>query len=282
MAAPASHELSSGAVEPDKDDAEKTETNWTWTLYLPLILILLVVVSAGLVMYLNWKSFVDLLFKAVEANEHKAMQALLINSVLVIMIVCCLPGPGFCIILDGFFFGFVRGFALAFLAELIGYIICVCLARTCFKARVRIWMIESPLLREILTICEEDSTGKFLVLFRFLSLPVWVKNYSIGMLDISWLETILVFLPAEIFYCSIFVYIGSKGYEIADAIHKGDTEKAMHSFSGAEVGILCVSILGMLLLILLGWREYHSRREALGAGERSNESLPLTATGKLA
>jgi hypothetical protein len=30
---------------------------------------------------------------------------------------------------------------------------------------------------------QEDSTGKIVVLFRFISLPVWVKNYAIGMLE---------------------------------------------------------------------------------------------------
>jgi len=278
MAAPAAEKAAPKAGAAVAED-EDTSQSRTCSPYLPVGIILCVIACAGLLMYVGWAHFVDLLFEAVEAAEHKWIQALVINSVLVIMIVCCLPGPAFCIILDGFFFGFVKGFLLGFVAEFIGYMICVSLARTCFKARMRQWMLESPLLSEMLMVCEEDSTGKFLVLFRFISLPVWAKNYAIGMLDLEWVKTILIFLPAETFYCGIFSYIGSKSYIIADAIRKGDTQKAMNSFSGVEVMIVCVSILGMVLMVLLGWREYCIRREAIAEGAKS-ESVPLAGVKK--
>merc|ERR1712129_227827 len=175
----------------------------------------------------------------------------------------------------------VKGFALGFIAELIGYLICLCLARTCFKTRIRQVMMESALLQEVLSVCEDDPTGKFLVLFRFISLPVWVKNYSIGMLDIDWPKAILIFIPAEIFYAGIFSYIGSKSRLVADALRKGDTNKAIHAFSGVEVGIVCVSILCVLMVILFGWCEYIKRRESLTKGN-SSESSPLTRTSKSA
>lgn len=283
MAAPASKEAlpkPGVAVASDDDGTEKAESSWTYRLYLPLALFFCFVACIGVLAYFGWSVFVDLLFDAVEASEHKALQALVINSCLVVMIVCCLPGPAFCVILDGFFFGFWKGFALGFIAELIGYVICLCLARTCFKARIRQWILESETLYEMLTMCEEDSTGKFLMAFRFISMPVWAKNYSIGMLDIDWLKAILVFIPAEAFYAGIFAYIGSKGFVIADAIRKGDTQKALDSFSGVEVLIVVVSILCMVLIGIFGWREYSIRRKSLDEGTKS-ESAPLVATTKL-
>lgn len=254
---------------------EKLEWSWTYQVVLPVALFLLFVVCAGFLIYANWTELVDLLFESIEAAEYKVAQALVINTLLVIMIVCCLPGPGLMVMLDGFFFGFVRGFVLGFIAELIGYLICILLARTCFKAKIRRWITETPWLHEIFMVCEEDTTGKFLVLFRFVSLPVWAKNYTIGMLDISWQEAVLVFIPAETFYCGIFVYIGSRSYLVADAIRKGNTQKAMDSFSGIEFGIVFVSVLVVLLMIVFGWSEYSSRRAAIVEGRRG-EASPLT------
>lgn len=277
----------------DGDKAETPRKDWIWTIYVPVVALLLVIFCAGLLMYHGWTQFVDLLFETVEASEHRVMQAFVINSVLVIMTVCCLPGPSFCVILDGFFFGFVKGFALGFVAELIGYLLCILLARTCFRTTLREWLKEDaearewcgcdcrPTLRETVLVCEKDKTGKFLVLFRFISLPVWAKNYAIGMLDfqmepvyLEWLKAVLIFIPAETFYAGIFAYIGSKGYIIADAIRKGDTQKALDSFSGFEVAIVAVSMLCMTFLIIFGWQEYSRRRGDLAEGSRS-ESIPL-------
>lgn len=124
----------------------------------------------------------------------------------------------------------------------------------------------------MILICEEDPSGKFLVLFRFLTLPVWANNYSIGMLDIDWLKAFLVFVPAQSYYTAIYAYVGSKGYIAADAIRKGDTLKVLESFSGAEVMMLCVSVSVAILILVLGWREYARRREKLTEGACSESS----------
>jgi len=261
-----------GAVADEKD-AEKSQT-WMYTNYATVAIAFCMIAGAALCMYLGWTSFVSFLFNTVESSEHKTTQAIVINSVLVVMIVCCLPGPALMVMMDGFFFGFFKGFALGFLGESIGYLISIALARTCFKSRMRVWLHESDMLREVLTVCEEDTTGKFLVLFRFISLPVWAKNYTIGMLEISWLKSYLIFIPGECFYAAIFSYIGSKGHVIADAIRKGNSQKALDSFSGLELAIVGVSILGGGMMILLGWREYTARRDAIAEGAKA-ESTPL-------
>lgn len=243
---------------------------------LPILLLLCLFACAALLLVWGWSHFVESLFEAIEDSESKAEQALVINSVLVLMIVCCLPGPAFCVILDGFFFGFWKGFALGFVFETIGYLLCILLARTCLQAYLREMILENVRLKEMILVCEEDASGKFLVLFRFLTLPVWAKNYSIGMLDIDWLKAFLVFVPAETYYAGIFAYIGSKGYLIADAIRKGDTDKALDSFSGAEVLMVCVSVFVAILIVILGWHEYTIRRERISTGDHS-ESAPLKA-----
>jgi len=251
------------------DDERNTKT---YKDFLPVVALLCVFACAAILLVWGWALFVNTLFETIEDSESKVAQALVINSVLVVMIVCCLPGPAFCVILDGFFFGFWKGFALGFVFETIGYFLCICLARTCLQRHMREVIMDSSLLKEMIIVCEEDSSGKFLVLFRFLTLPVWAKNYSIGMLDIDWLKAFLVFVPAETFYAGIFAYIGSKGYKIADAIRKGDTDKALDSFSGAEVMMVAVSISVAVLMVVLGWREYAIRRGNISEGSQCESS----------
>mmetsp|Transcript_33019 Transcript_33019/g.51258 ORF Transcript_33019/g.51258 Transcript_33019/m.51258 type:complete len:283 (+) Transcript_33019:115-963(+) len=259
------------SAENDLPDYANSATRSYATLA-PLIVLICVLACASVFLVWAWGDFVSVLFEAIESSENKVAQAMVINSALVVMIVCCLPGSVFCLILDGFFFGFWKGFALAFVFETIGYLLCICFARTCLQARLREMIMENAVCKEMILICEEDSSGKFLMLFRFLTLPVWANNYCIGMLDIDWLKAFLIFVPAQSYYAAIYAYIGSKSYIAADALRKGDTLKVLDSFSGAEVIMVCVSVSVAVLLLVLGWKEYGRRRDKLTEGAHSESS----------
>lgn len=227
-----------------------------------------VMMCVGIALYYNWESFFKYLFKTLEANkEHQVIQAVVLNGLIVIVIVCALPGPGILLILDGFFFGFWKGFLLGFAAEFTAYLISICLARTLLKASIREWLTSHSTLRELVLICEEDPSGKFLVLMRFVSVPAWAKNYTIGMMDLEWLKTVLVFIPGATFWIAKFAYIGYKSRQMAEAISKGDQGKVMAKFSGMELVFVGMSLTAMLLLTAMAWYEYNKRRAAIDSGE---------------
>lgn len=229
----------------------------------------------GIALYYNWESFFKYLFDTIEANEeHQVLQAVVINTLLVILIVCCMPGPGFLMILNGFFFGFWKGFALGFVGEFIAYLISVVLARTWLRVSIREWLTTHSTLRELVLICEQDPSGKFLVLVRFLMVPVWAKNYSIGLMELEWLKIALVCIPGMSFWVAKFSYIGYKSRQMAEAMSKGDQGKIMDNFSGLELVMVSVSVTVMILLTAMGWYEYNARHSVIDAGE----GKPLTGS----
>lgn len=236
----------------------------------PISFFAIVLVAVGILTYIGWDTAVIKIFEAAESSDDIWFKAAIINLVDFCLIVLCLPGPGLFLLLNGFFFGFWRGLAFGFTAELAAYLTSIWLARTCLKTRVRSWITSNERLHEVVQVCEQDEMGRFLLLMRFLSLPVWVKNYSVGVLDISIPKCILVFIPGDIYVCAIFVYLGSQGHVIADTIRKGERYRS----SGAEVAVGITSVIVFVVICVLGWQEYKQRRNALSATSHG-EAAPL-------
>lgn len=231
------------------------------TLYAPIAFLCLVALAVTAVYFYGFQQAATDVFDAVESRkEEKVTQALIINGLLLLWVVFCLPGGLLFIILDGFFFGLLRGFALAFTAELLGALISLAIARSCLKARVRALLLRSATSREVVAICEEDDTPKFPVLIRLLFIPVWVKNYGLAILDITVCVFVLAFVPAELLYGGLFTYFGSKAYSVAGRLRKGDVGSVYGIFSGVEVAIVGLSVCLVVAIACLGWREFRRRQ----------------------
>lgn len=259
----------------ERNESAKEEPNPAYYIGSFVAVGLCFLICIGIALYYNWEAFFKYLFNWMEEHkEHQVQQALAINTLLVILIVGCLPGPGFLMILNGFFFGFWKGFALGFTGEFIAYIISVILARTWLRVSIREWLTTHSTLRELVLICEQDPSGKFLVLVRFLMIPVWAKNYSIGLMELEWLKISLVCIPGMAFWVAKFSYIGYKSRQMAEAMSRGDQATIMEHFSGLELVMVGVSVTVMILLTAMGWYEYNARHSVLDAGE----GKPLTGS----
>lgn len=259
----------------DSNEPAKQESSPASRIGYFFVFSLCLLVCLGIILYHNWEACFKYLFNTIEANkEHQVLQAAVINTLLVILIVCCMPGPGFLMILNGFFFGFWKGFALGFVGEYIAYLISVVLAQTWLRVSIREWLTTHDTLRELVLISEQDPSGKFLVLVRFLMLPVWAKNYSIGLMELKWSKIALVCIPGMAFWVAKFSYIGYKSRQMAEAMRRGDQKKIMDHFSGLELVFVGTSVTVMILLTAMGWYEYNARHSVADAGE----GKPLTGS----
>jgi len=254
--------------QADSDESAKQESSSASRIGYIFAFSLSLLACLCIALYYNWESCFKYLFNTIEANkEYQVLQAVVINTLLVILIVGCMPGPGFLMILNGFFFGFWKGFAVSFVAEYIAYWISVMLARTWLRVSIREWLTTHSTLRELVLICEQDPSGKFLVLVRFLMIPVWSKNYSNGLMELGWAKIALVCIPGMAFWVAKFTYIGYKSRQMAEAMRKGDQKTIMEHFSGLEMVMVGTSITVMILLTVMGWYEYNARHAAMDAGE---------------
>eukprot|EP00747_Dinoflagellata_sp_TGD_P181819 gnl/TRDRNA2_/TRDRNA2_35794_c0_seq1.p1 gnl/TRDRNA2_/TRDRNA2_35794_c0~~gnl/TRDRNA2_/TRDRNA2_35794_c0_seq1.p1 ORF type:complete len:290 (+),score=57.80 gnl/TRDRNA2_/TRDRNA2_35794_c0_seq1:90-959(+) len=220
-----------------------------------------ILVIAMVFAWIGWVNIFIFIFDSVESKEDKILQAVIINGILIVVVVCGLPAPGgFFMILNGFFFGFVKGWIINYSALTIAVLTTLAIA-TCMKERIRRYVMSTQVLREAFLICEEDPSGKFLVLFRFVYIPGFVKNYSVSMLDIHLVKFILTCAPSDIFYGGIYAYFGSKAYKVAHKLRKGDTASVIALFSGYDIAVVIFGIVVVTLLGGLGWWEVEQRKK---------------------
>lgn len=252
------------------------------TIYAPICFILTIILTlVWLTFFVGWAAVAEFVFDSVEDSEKKHEQALIINSALIFVVVTALPSPMLLMILNGFFFGLWVGFCLSFVSEMIGATLSLILARNCLRTRIRGYLTRNRKTWEVVLMCEEDPSGKFLVLLRMLSIPAWVKNYGIAILDIPAYRFLLVAVPAECFYSGLFAYIGSKAYVISDRLRKGDTGAVWKVFNGAELIVVGVTAAVGVAILVMGYLEYQKRKARLegktdeGEGRRGSEKTPL-------
>lgn len=231
-------------------------------LYLPFAFICLVLGTLIAITYHGWTEAAIYVVTLVEEDQNSPVaQAVILVSLIAVMLVCCLPGPAFLMILVGFIFGLWVGLWVNFLAEASGFLMSLLLGRTCLQGRLRRWITQNSMMKEAVEVCEQGQTGYFLVLFRFLPLPIWAKNYAMAELDVSIARCCLAFIPAALYMSTVFAYIGSRSYDAANELRAG---KKPSVGSYKELCLISVSILATILILLLGKREFQRRREALG------------------
>jgi len=207
---------------------------------------------------LGWEEVASFLFDRVEGNDHKVEQVLMLNSVLILLVVTCLPGPALMLMFNGFFFGFWCGLAVGFPAEITACLLARLLSQAC-RRDMRAWMMSIDRTREFIQVCEEDSSLIFLVLFRFIGLPIGLKNYGLATLDITFLRFFLICLPSELFYTSLFTHVGSTGYSIGNLVRQRRAGEVLSGSVGMQLGLLGLSVATLVLLCTLAWCQYRKR-----------------------
>lgn len=262
-------------TSPPKEEGEDEQpkrTNWRFIALVVGCIVLLLVLLVTTTVY--GQHLLHEFVSTVRESDSMVVKALIINVVLYVFVICCLPGPIVCIILNGFVFGFWLGFLLGVVTETLASMTAIALGRVCLKGRIREWTARYDSFEELVMMLEEDATGGFLVLIRFLVIPIWIKNYGLSVLDASLLKCLLVILPGELWNVGVITYVGSKMYEIGEVLVKG--QKGVQAFSGPELVMVCVSGCVFACLIVLGYREYWRRRRLLSVAGARGEAAPLS------
>lgn len=237
------------------------EREYAFLLYAPILFICLVLCIVLAVWYHGWTETASFLLDVVENEKDKTVQAVMLISIYVVLTVCCLPGGAIVLIVAGFLLKFQVAFCVNLLSELLGLLLSLLVGRTCLAGQLRRWVMQSRYMREAIEVCEQDASGRFLVLFRFLTIPGWVKNYTLAEMEISIIMCVLTSVPAVCFFAAMFAYIGTKSHDVAKDLHEGETPK--NAFSAEELLCMAVGLGACALMVYLGKQAYNKRHDAL-------------------
>lgn len=228
-----------------------------------LILYIAVIVSILLfVFYTGWDRIASYIFDVADesSQQSKLIVGFMLYCLLVFVGTFWLPSPGFCMLLLGFFCGFWTGTAFGVAGELTALVLSVTLVRVfdCMRDAVE----HMPKLRQVSAVLAEEDT-KFLILFRFIMMPLCVKNYALGVVDRPPWRLALLSAPGACYWAGIIVYLGTKAHVAMKHLRRGESDFVWDLFSGWEILVIGVSILAAIGIAAVAWWEYRKREAGL-------------------
>merc|ERR1740120_79679 len=125
---------------------------------------------------------------------------------------------------SGLIFGLIWGSIHNFVAILSAALISLILGKILFKGPVRRMIIDgnySQVRRIVLVLEDESNSLQFLILFRFLWIPMGVRNYAPAALDVEWWKLAIACVPHCIWISFIFASLGSTFKDAADLLRDG-------------------------------------------------------------
>lgn len=171
----------------------------------------------------------------------------------------------------GLIFGLTWGMLLNFVSIMTAAIISILLGRTFLRdwLRTKLEEGEYPSTKRIFRVLEnEENTLKFQVLFRFLFIPMFIRNYMPSTLEVPLWKLIVGSIPHSIWISFLFASLGATFKDIAMLIRDGE-EVSSKDMKWQQ---LATMILSFIVALLLGW---YAHRKYMEQVAKEEETRPL-------
>jgi len=176
----------------------------------------------------------------------------------------------------GLVFGMQWGAALNFVSITSAAVVSICLGRWVLQEPIR-HMLERgdyPRVRRMMLVLEDrDSSLKFQVLFRFLFIPMFLRNYGPAALRVPFWKLCAGTLPHSAWISFLFASLGATFKDAAELIKNGH-EVSFEDMRWQQGVLLLVSI---AVMIALSWYAMRKYNEALDSDEARGLQEPRPA-----
>lgn len=176
----------------------------------------------------------------------------------------------------GYIFGFYWGTVLNFFAIFLAAFVAIVLGRFVLQEPVREWIEQSnsPRLRRMARVLEDtDQALKFQVLFRFLFIPMFIRNYLPSTLNVPLWTLTLASLPHTLWISLVFASIGESFTDLGQVLKEGD-EFSLSLVKWQSVATILLSIVVALLLSFYAHHQYNAMLEKEEAESIVSQSQP--------
>lgn len=187
------------------------------------------------------------------------VDAVWLGLAIVVCLVLLLPLWPPLMIVSAMVFGFWGGYLVNFCSMVVGSMISFVLGRTLCMRSFRNLLEERDyrsMRRMVRVIEDEENSVKFMLLFRFLMLPIWVRSYVPSLTNISvWIFLFAVVVHA-LWICAIFAMTGAATKDAAEVYTHGGS---MWDADPSQILVFCVATVSFLLISWLAYREYSNK-----------------------
>lgn len=188
----------------------------------------------------------------------------------------------------GMIFGFWWGAASNFVAIFCAAVISICLGRFVLREPVRD-CIKKGDFREIqlmmMIMEDEEESLKFQILFRFLFIPMFIRNYGPSTLNIPLWKLFVAAIPHSLWISIMFASLGATFKNTAQLIREGRDQDLTKSMRWQQLAIFVVAMTIAILLSIYAYNIYEQRMkcedaQAILAGPYKKEVEELRRDNK--
>jgi len=145
---------------------------------------------------------------------------------------------------NGLIFGLWQGAAVNIAAIVSAAVICILLGRGLLRDTTRSYIMDGgcPRVRRMMLVVEDhENSFLFLVLFRFLFIPMFIRNYGVATLNVSLWMLFMSVLPHSIWISVLFASMGSTLQGTVELLRQGH-ELSLSNLSWQQSLIVAVAL----------------------------------------
>lgn len=169
---------------------------------------------------------------------------------------------------SGLIFGVLDGTIINFFAIWGAAVISAAIGRWLLRAPIRgfIHAGDYPFVRRLMLVLEDsESTLKFQILFRFLFIPMFLRNYGPSTLQIPFWTLVVGSIPHSLWISLLFASLGSTFKDTAALIRDGK-ELDLSTLRWQQGLIFAVSMLLAVFLAVFAHQKYREKLDEEEAG----------------
>jgi uncharacterized membrane protein YdjX (TVP38/TMEM64 family) len=251
--------------EVDDEWSPRTRTCSFTRLALVCLLVALVVLTPVVIFVFIGTEQVARAFVAAVPASPSFANALAFFAVNSAIIVLCLPVWVLGSMVVGFTFGFWAGFAINYCTVIFASFTCFTIGRYVFLDTIREYLFKQRQTR-VMTRIIELNDFKFLVLFRFLPLPLAVKNYLPACIKVSPLTFLGSVCISAAIFTPIYTFVGATAKRLASLYAEqdqaaGEGPGLLHEVSGPQILVVAVALLAFVAVMVLAVVEWRKVKE---------------------
>lgn len=228
---------------------------------LPLNIILLTLLLLVLFFYLGPVAVFKFILSFLPKNPGLT-HALFLGGAIVISIVLPTPLWPPLMIVTAMVFGFWKGFAISYCAMVLGAIISFGIGRYFMMQPFRDYIESSDYVkfkRMISVVEAEGNSFKFTFLFRFLYMPIWIRNYVPSLLQVYFWHFMVSVLAHSVWICLVFASAGTASRDMSEVIAEG--QNPWKKVETDKLMVFGVAMTATCLLSYFAYREYMLKLE---------------------
>lgn len=210
------------------------------------------------------KRLAQMLLNYLMPSSPEAWHGIAIWATIVVCTTCAIPVLLLLLPVPALMLGFWKGFLVIFAALMCGAALSFFIGRGVARRPVRAYLEGNRFTRVLraLHVMEDaqETSMRLLILYRFLPIPMGVRNYGPAILEVSIPKLILASLPHSAWSSLVFATAGSALQGPAEALRDGNVVHWRSPHWQHIVGLV-VAAISFVLFTWLAWRAYSEKAD---------------------